>query len=306
MPVRWDAYLELRARNRSKPIPEEKRRAIADLAAAVLGLGPEDAAAEWGEAIGYGLYAPAVIRVSPHIRHAYRDRCPAVAVKVFNGAADAFVRFQRDVFRTARFPHVQRTLDAGLHTDGRGKVRGYVVLEYVEGRHLDWHLEAAAPIGPAQARHLLGSFFQGLLIPLWAEGYRFWDFHPGNLIVHPTGSELTLIDTDGLRKSMDELAHRPGDWTDRDGQEKAAWDGIRPGKVLDGYLPRLAGLVLQAQAGQRPARVREAVQTAVAAADLRDALHPLSRAGPGSGRAEALAAFDRFLRALAAEGVLPE
>jgi hypothetical protein len=277
--VRWERLLALKGR-RGLVLPgPEERRAVEQLAVSVLGLSPADAARDWGEAIGYGLYSVAVLRPDPGVRHPFADACADVALKVFTNSAHVAVEFQKRCLVGRRLPRVQRTLAAGQQADGARRVRGYLVLEYVAGPTLEEALEAGQLHDPGQRLDVLGSLLGDLLIPLWAEGLRLWDFRPANLVLSPA-PRLTLIDTDSLRGAMLERDETPDCWDVR-----SRWEDIALGKPgrTGGRLEQVMVLLDQRE-GEKPLAVRKRLARALAGSGLAEALRELGRQSDVEGR----------------------
>ena len=273
MAVRWEKLLALKARRGLVlPSPAE-RQALEQLAVSVLQLSPRDTARAWGEAIGYGLYSAAVLRPDPGISHAFRDRCPDVAVKLFTNSATAAVDFQTRYLLGRQLPHVQQTLAAGRQPDGAGKVRGYLVLEFIDGPTLELAIEEGQLTDPAQLLDVLESLLRDLLIPLWSEGLRLWDFRPANLVLSPV-PRLSLIDTDSLRAAMLEREETPDCWDVR-----TRWENIALGEAgrTGGRLEQLMVLLARHPSERRPAVTRKRLAQALAESGLADALRDLGR-----------------------------
>jgi hypothetical protein len=294
MPVAWESHTAARRRSGLEPLDNTTRNAIVGMVVALLRLPEAVAAGQWGAALGYGLYAAAVIYVPGTIPHPFRPICPDVAVKVYRSEMAAFVAFQQEWGWEQRFDGLQRTLAAGLRPDGRGLARGYAVLQYVEGQPLDVYLAQSAPLPARQARIIVERFFGDLLIPLWANGHRFWDYRHANLIIDPSGQRLTMIDTDALAVSARELTGNAACWTERDKQER---------KALGSGLLRFLEPLLAPHGASR-AQVRGQICAAIEAAGLATALHSLGRPPRQKQGLTAAVALDRFLHGMESRHLL--
>jgi hypothetical protein len=140
------------------------------------------------------------------------------------------------------------------------------------------------------------------VVPLWAEGHRFWDVRPCNLVVAPDGNRLTLIDNDLFRLGTIERDCQPENWAWRDHLE-----GIALGRGGDrphpGMLPRLVGQLLRAQGRHSGAHISRGVREAWHAAGVTAVLSALGR-GCGEGMAPGCAAIDGLIARLSKAGLL--
>jgi hypothetical protein len=158
--------------------------------------------------------------------------------------------------------HVQQSLEAGV----RPGVGPFAVVQFVEGQELAVLLEEST-ITSNLARQIIEDILLEIWIPLWAEGLRFKDCHPGNFVVTAEG-RVVMIDTEQMRKDLDERLHRPSEWTQRDKHERAGLSR------LPGLLQRI---VLATNRGLSKAGVLRDVKSALASTGLPDCLHQLGR-----------------------------
>jgi hypothetical protein len=142
------------------------------------------------------------------------------------------------------------------------------VLEFVEGQELAVLLEEST-ITANLARQIIEDILLEIWIPLWAEGLRFKDCHPGNFVVTAEG-RVVMIDTEQMRKDLDERLHLPSEWTQRDKHERAGLSR------LPGLLQRI---VLATDRGLSKAGVLRDVKSALALTGLAESLHALGRGG---------------------------
>ena len=296
MGVRWDRLVALKTRRGLEIPPEVERRALEALAESILQLTTKDAARDWGEAIGYGLYSAAVIRPDPDLAHEFRELCPDVALKLFVNRAGQAVEFQLRCVAGQALPRVQRTLAAGQRADGQGTVRGYLVLDYIPGPSLEEALETPALEHVGVRLVVFRSFLADLLIPLWSRGLRLWDFRPANLILDPETHRLTLIDTDSLRGAMLEMQKTPDCWNVRNRWEDLAL-GVAKGERMSGRFEQLA-VQLARRAGEKTTAVKRRMQAALAESGLMDVLRRLGRSVGTEDRQEAEKRLTVLLTAL--------
>jgi hypothetical protein len=160
--------------------------------------------------------------------------------------------------------YVQQSLEAGVKVG----VGPYALLQFVEGEELTVQLEQVR-IARSQARQIIQDILSEIWIPLWAEGLRFKDCHPGNFVVSPDG-RVVMIDTEQMRKDLEERLHRPDDWTQRDKHEKSGLSR------LPGLLQRI---ILATDERHRKAAVLREVKSTLASTGLPEFLHALGRGG---------------------------
>jgi hypothetical protein len=238
MPVSWQHY-DAFAWDASQQLPMgvDARLALAEWAAALLGVPAADKAHTWAVASPPGRYAATVLHVLPGISHRYQAAAAAagmaaIGVKLFKISADA----RREARRLLPFhrgtlprlpglphPHVQRSLAAGVATDGRGGERFYVVQEWVEGETLAaWLGQAPAGLSAGQRRSIVVQLLQETVIPLWGAGTVWWDVRAANVCYDAARDRLTLIDSDALAAYAGEILGTPTVWRRRDhGRETA-------------------------------------------------------------------------------------
>jgi hypothetical protein len=299
MPISWNNYEQT---GQKSPPPPEVRAEVERTAAHLLGLPPEAAERVWGTAIGYGCSSAVVLRVAPGTPHRFQDSAPEVVVKVFRTAAWKSITFQQNHVVGRDLPRVQRSFAAEIHPGPGGKSRGYAVLEYVAGESLERRLRAA-PVPAGVVRSWIRQCLVEILVPLWADGHRFWDMRPPNIVLSPDGVRLTLIDNDLFRLGTIERDCQPDDWSWRDHLEGIAVGrgGERP---HPGMLPRLVRQLLRAQRLHSEPRLKRGVEEAWQTAGVAAALGALGRRPGGTAHA-GCAAVDDMINQLAAAGLLP-
>ena len=220
-----------------------------------------------------GARTRAVLATRPGILHRLADRQERVLLKLYkgDGSTAGSVQYQdyhqRDFHRFAPLTsnsHVQQSLEAGVHPG----VGPFALLQFVEGQELAVLLEESS-ITANLARQIIEDILLDIWIPLWAEGLRFKDCHPGNFVV-TAQDRVVMIDTEQMRKDLDERLHRPREWTQRDKHERAGLSR------LPGLLQRI---ILGASRGLSKAGVLRDVKSALASTGLPDCLHQLGRGG---------------------------
>lgn len=220
-----------------------------------------------------GARTRAVLATRPGISHRLAHRQERALVKLYKGdGSSAGSRqyqhyHQRDFHRFEPLTsnsHVQQSLEGGVHPG----VGPYAVLQFVEGQELAVLL-GESTITNSSARRIVEDILHEIWIPLWAEGLRFKDCHPGNFVVRTDG-RVVMIDTEQMRKDLDERLHRPDDWTQRDKHERAGLSR------LPGLLQRIC---LATDDRLSKAAVLRAVKSALASARLPESLQALGRGG---------------------------
>ena len=185
--------------------------------------------------LGSGMRTRAVLVTGKGVAH--RLGSQRVVIKLYKGRGNPsggapFIAFHGTHFQLLAdilngLP-VQRSLESGRWRIGHVP---YALLEYVEGDLLRNMLNAPEKLPWSTISGLIRSLLQGIWIPVWSRGLRFKDCHPGNFL--RTGeTQLTMIDTDQLRKDAAELLESPQDWTERNKHERS---GLRrlPGLLID-------------------------------------------------------------------------
>jgi hypothetical protein len=299
MPIRWENYEQ--SGQKTPPAPEV-RAEIEATTADLLCLPPATAAQVWGTAIGHGCSSAAVIRVIPGVPHRFRESTAEVVVKVFRTAAWKSISFQQNHVVGRDLTRVQRSLAAEIRQGPGGRSRGYAILEYIPGSSLERCLRGGPRPGSV-VRCWIRQCLVEILVPLWAEGHRFWDMRPCNIVLSPDDTRLTLIDNDLFRLGTIERDCRPADWSWRDHLE-----GIAVGRGGDqphpGMLPRLVRQLLRAQARHSETRLKRGVSEAWQAAGVSTALNALGRrAGPEAYTAACIA-IDALIDRLTTAGLL--
>jgi len=225
------------------------------------------------EAFRTGARTRAVLATRPGISHRLADRQERVLVKLYKGDGSTVGSGQYQQYHQRDFhgfapltsnSHVQQSLEGGVHPG----VGPYAVLQFVEGQELAVLLEEST-ITSHQARQIIEDILLEIWIPLWTEGLRFKDCHPGNFVV-TAQDRVVMTDTEQMRKDLDERLHRPSEWTQRDKHERAGLSR------LPGLLQRI---ILGANRGLSKAGVLRDVKSALASTGLPDCLHHLGRGG---------------------------
>jgi len=235
----------------------------------------------WADVIGYGNDAVAVFKVPPP--HRYENDCLDVVVKLSESNPRWCAQFHRDLMAgTEESRHIrdnrrlQRTIaiTEALH-DGRTL---YVqILSYMPGLHLD-----ASP--SLNGYEVIAHLLKEILVPLWANGLRFFDFRASNL-VYDKDAGIQLVDLDMLSKGYDEASSQAGTWPKRDTLEATA-------------LARLPGIlhrILKLDSGKSPPSLTRA-RGAIVLSRLNEHLASLGRANDEVREAER--AVDTFLAIL--------
>ncbi len=295
----WSAYdaERLRKAGGAPGLTPGQRTALEAFLVRALGVSSPAAGCTWGDVIGYGLDAIAVVHVRPGISHAHAAAGFPVAAKVYRKRQPRLIAWHASQFhRTPRLPgnpRVQQSVTAGEASDGRQR-RSFAVVQYVPGVLLASWLAAHAPPPSARAAALLRDVFE-LVIGLWSAGLRPWDIRPDNLVLDEATGRLTWIDTDACHQIFEEVTQRPDDWSVRDAVEER-------------YLRRTpVNVIVRIQLGRKPGtfgsdgRMVRRAADALADSGLYDAMHALGRPGaPPDAEQNARAAVDPFLRLLAA------
>jgi hypothetical protein len=283
--LNWSAYDAERRRKADGQggLNPAQRRALEEMLVSVLRLSAAEAAATWGEVVGYGAQSAAVVRIHDSVPHQFATIGQPLAVKVYRVRNPRFVEWHARLFH--RLPilignaRVQQSVTAGDAVDGLGKKRSYVVLHYLPGRLLEAWLQEQQPPPSADALAILEEVFR-LVIELWAAGLRPWDVRAGNLILDPDGLRVRLVDTDACQRTAEELLAHPQDWTRRN-QGEALFFRRLPGdvvfRILTGSKRRS-----NRQDGARVARI----VGALAESGLKPALSQLGRPASPAGAVE--------------------
>ncbi|NUP89713.1 MAG: hypothetical protein HUU25_07825 [Candidatus Sumerlaeia bacterium] len=252
---RYDTRLAATS-HRTSPTKAEKE-SLEDAAVSILGV--KKPRSDWGEVIGFGVHAVAVIRPRVPTRFDTDWGHGGVVVKLMRRKSQRFVNFHR-AFTTIpglASPHIQQSVAAGLSP------RCHVVLEFRQGISVEELLDdarsGAHSLSRAIGRTILTQLLTEIIAPTWGAGHRFWDFRAANLVWDAERRHLALVDTDFFRPSAEELMGTPGCWTQRDRMEGVA-------------LRRLPGVV-EVLLGVK----RSDVRTALEESGLRGCLHGLGR-----------------------------
>jgi hypothetical protein len=286
MALDWSFYDHQREQRGLAALNLSDRLVLEAFAAEAIGLSMGERQIQWGRAEGYGLYATAVLRVYEGLPRRFCSH-ENIAIKIFHSSADKIVRFQKETFPRIWRPPLQRTLYASVAKDPSGKRRGYLILEFAEGDSLESLLKER--LSREYAGELLEEFLHKCLIPLWAYGFRFWDFRPANLVVRTPTAQMVMIDTDALAGGAEELLYRPKDWTRRNQWEALAFTRL-PGQIA---------AILGAGSGCAPRALHKQVRTAIERMALFPALHILGRDGEAA-NSRAMDCSERLINELVA------
>ena len=188
----------------------------------------------WGEVLGYGNDAIAVILVHPP--HKYEEYGPVIA-KILDKNPEHYRSFHdkfkvvREVLDTLRSGvRYQKTIDQKYVDSWLSTAKEGVpvqILSYVHGSDLE-NVESVST-------DVLDHFFLDIIIPTWDKGIRFFDFRKANLVYSKKGG-LNLIDLDMLSKGFHEIETE--EWDKRNVLEKTAFSRM-PGIVK--HMLKLAG-----------------------------------------------------------------
>ncbi len=241
-----------------------------------------------------GCRTRAVLATHKSICHKYNDAQRQVLIKLYKGDGKSEGSLQYQNYHSSWFhqvnalvsnQYVQQSVTGGLH-EGIGP---YAVVQFVPGEELSPRLDQGG-ISKSFANQVLKNILINIWIPLWSAGLRFKDCHAGNFVVSPGGS-ISMIDTEQMRKDVDELLHRPDSWTQRDKHQKTG-------------LSRLPGLVkrivLATTHSDSDAKVLREIKASVENSGLTEALHLLGRAKGETETAEQAA--KQFLLELKTKG----
>lgn len=243
-----------------------------------------------------GARTRAVVATAKDLAHRYSGASNGVVVKIYKGSgqSDGSLEYQtyhrswfQQVDALTRNQHVQKSLEGGVS----GGVGPFAVVEFIEGEELADRLQAR-DLTRTTIRQILEDILGNIWIPLWHAGLRFKDCHPGNFVLNPEG-RVVMIDTEQMRKDVDELLHRPDDWTQRDKHELL---GL---KRLPGLVQRI---VRATQLSISDAAVLRIVKAALGSTQLPEALAALGRNEVAVGPARL--ALDQFMAELRTRGLL--
>jgi hypothetical protein len=246
--------------SQQQPMTADQRQAIERWASDLIGIAHGDASSCRAIASPPGRFAATVIRIAASEAPRFADRADsnriaALGLKVFKSNRDAAreseraIRFHRtQLARLPGLPHdrVQRSLDAGIFSDGSGHSRGYVVQEWMEGDSLEERLQRSQRPGlpDESCRAILAQLLNAIVIPLWSVGTVWWDFRDANFCFDERSGRLTLIDVDSLSAYADEILNTPEIWTRRD---KGRWTAVA-------RLRRMSIRVLEAREASKSSR----------------------------------------------------
>ena len=225
------------------------------------------------EAFRTGARTRAVLATQPGVAHRLANRQDRVLVKLYKGPGisvgskqyqDYHQRWFHQFLGLTANDHVQQSLEAGVNPG----VGPYALLAFVEGEELAVLLERTR-ISRKQAGQIIRGILLEIWIPLWAAGLRFKDCHPGNFVVRLDG-RVVMIDTEQMRKDLDERLQRPNDWTQRDKHERSGLSR------LPGLLQRI---ILATDAQHRKTAVLREVKSTLTSVGLPELLRTLGRGG---------------------------
>jgi len=225
------------------------------------------------EAFRTGARTRAVVATRLEVPHRLSKHQDRILVKLYKGPGTSAGSKQYQDYHQHwfhQFPsltsngHVQQSLEAGV----KPGVGPYALLQYVEGEELAVFLDQGQITGN-QARRIIQDILSEIWIPLWAAGLRFKDCHPGNFVVRLDG-RVVMIDTEQMRKDLDERLQRPNDWTQRDKHERSGLSR------LPGLLQRI---ILATDAQHRKTAVLREVKSTLTSVGLPELLRTLGRGG---------------------------
>jgi hypothetical protein len=314
MPIDWRDYDEFDwDRARQDPMESDERRAMEAFVVDLLGFSEDERARPWGAASPPGRYAATVIHLFGGIAHRYSGPARTggiseIGVKVFKTTPDAHREARRILpfhceaaHRLPGLPneHVQKTLCAGSLFDDRGAERKYIIQEWVPGVTIEDLVRRRTPealLDGRGVRSLLEQLFDGIIIPLWAEGTIWWDVRDANYCWNEASGRLTLIDVDSLAAYVQEITETPERWERREKGRRTALARLRQMTLR---------LLLMQGGSVRMREIRGGLERAWQTG-LEPALQMLGRdpARKEVRRSEALAALQRFLDGLAAADLL--
>ncbi|MHA2045520.1 MAG: hypothetical protein ACW99G_12050 [Candidatus Thorarchaeota archaeon] len=255
--------------NNKRRISVEKKKDLEELAASIAGV---NSSGDWGEVLGYGNDAIAVIRVkSPHRYNNYVDG--DIAVKILDKSPEHYLNFHQkfklvpEALEPLRTNYFQKTIDTGISGG-----HSYQVLTYLPGENLE-DTESIE-----SAKDAINGFFTNIIIPSWNVGHRFFDFRNANLIHHQ--NRISLIDLDMVSKGFGEIGS--DEWAKRDVLERTAF-GRMPGIV--------EGIISKSGLKKSKAKIKKAFEES----GLKQSLALLGRGGKMQ---DSVSALDYFLAKL--------
>lgn len=203
-----------------------------------------------------GVRTRAVIATHADVRHRFSAAFSRVVVKLYKGEGGTAGSLAYQNYHASAFHQVNALTANHLlqHSITGGRLEGvgpYSVLEFIDGKELSELLQSTE-LTCETARQIIEDILGEIWIPLWYAGLRFKDCHPGNFVLTPAGRAV-MIDTEQMRKDVDELLHRPAEWSQRDKHEQQG-------------LSRLPGLIHRVVCATRPAMANAAVLRIVRAA----------------------------------------
>ena len=217
-----------------------------------------------------GFRTRAVLALRDTIDHKHANKSALVTVKLYRGKGTTVGSKEYQDYHETQFaevtalrhPHIQQSLAGGVATH----VGPYSIMQYVPGEELRPLLEQQQ-FTASEAKSFISQILSEIWIPLWSAGLRFKDCHPGNFVLTPE-KKVVMIDTEQMRKDVNELLNHPSTWTQRDKHEASG-------------LKRLAGLltliVMSAHADSREGTVKRHIKEAMAKTGLLDKLKVLGR-----------------------------
>ena len=217
-----------------------------------------------------GARTRAVLALRDLIDHKFKDDCAHVTVKLYKGngstaGSKEYQRYHQTQFKQVaalRHPNIQRSLAGGVASG----VGPYSIMQYVPGDELAPLLDKRN-FGTDEAESIISQILEDIWIPLWAAALRFKDCHAGNFVLTPE-RKVVMIDTEQMRKDVDELLNQPSSWTQRSKHEASG-------------LKRLAGLmtriILSAHGDAGEAKVKRIVKDALEKSGLLQELGSLGR-----------------------------
>lgn len=165
-----------------------------------------------------GARTRAVIATHDGVAHRFREDHESVVVKLYKGPGTSSGSLGYQHYHNRDFHninalmgnnHLQKSIAGGV-MEGVGP---YAVVQHIKGEELAVRLKRAT-ITKKEATRILRDIIELIWIPLWHEGLRFKDSHPGNFVL-TADTRVVMIDTEQMRKGTRELLQTPTDWSQR-------------------------------------------------------------------------------------------
>lgn len=233
-------------------------------------LGIADATAATFIRFRTGARTRAVLALVDSSNHRFKEKYSQVSVKFYKGDGTTVGSKEYQHYHQSQFTQVAALRHTNIQQSLAGGVAAgvgpYSVMQYVPGDELAPLLDQRN-FNTREAESMISQILLEIWIPLWSAGLRFKDCHAGNFVLTPE-RKVVMIDTEQMRKDVDELLKQPSIWTQRDKHEAS---GL---KRLAGLLTRI---VMSAQADACEATVKRHVKDALAESGLLEQLSTLGR-----------------------------